>query len=80
MKHPERRSRPQQEAKARPLDPAIAARAHQFRQAPSPEEIARRQAAWADILKAQAEMSPMDEDVTELLRRARDEEDARLNG
>lgn len=80
MKRPTRRTTAKPTSETAPLGATLAERARQFRQVPSPDEIARRQAAWAEILKAQAEMPPMDEDVTGLLRRARDEEDGRLDG
>lgn len=79
MKRPARRTNVKA-IETPPPGATLAERARFYRQAPSPEEIARRQAAWAEILKAQTEMPPMEEDVTELLRRAREEEDARLDG
>jgi hypothetical protein len=58
----------------------FAEKVRQFRQAPSAEEIALRQAAWAEFLKVRDAVGPVDVDPTELLRRARQEEDASLNG
>ncbi|MCX6023309.1 MAG: hypothetical protein NTZ05_16595 [Chloroflexi bacterium] len=57
------------------LDPIIAVHARQYRQAPSHEEIARRQAAWAAFVNVRDEIGPVDVNPTDLLREAREEDD-----
>lgn len=49
----------------------------ELRQVPSAEEIARRQAVWAELISLQATMQPLNFDPVELLRRAREEDDQR---